>query len=365
MIKYLALITLSIFLLTACNENSPNMTEGNTIIEIEAVWHSVPGDTTSTLLPMSNAKIIFSSEYGTQVKQADEDGKLTIEGLPSSTYSIACRMYYPADSSIQLVHNERDIKVVSGSPVQKTFIAEAVSSTGIAINEVYCGGPKNSIFYFYDQFIELYNLSDSTMYLDGMTVFRVSGNNEGKGPGADEDDDNDIDGVVYAFKFPGSPGGNDYPFPAKSYVVMASDAVNHTSSLSNSIDLSNADWEFYNQFSSTDIDNPNVPNLSNLRADRTADFLINLVSDVLIIATGVDTVWADGIDIETIIDGIEYQSNPDSRKTLDSRIDRGVSLSPPRYSGQSMQRREPGSDTNDGTLDWETTPHPTPGYHYN
>ena len=132
--------------------------------------------------------------------------------------------------------------------------------------------------------------------------------------------------------------------------------------MSTSIDLSNASWEFYNQYSSTDIDNPNVPNLINLRSDRTVDFLINLVSDIIVVASGVDTAWVDGIDISTIIDGVEYQSNPTSMQTLDDRIDRGYALSPPKYSGQSMQRREPGEDTNDSSLDWEILPHPTPGY---
>ncbi len=80
------------------------------------------------------------------------------------------------------------------------------------------------------------------------------------------------------------------------------------------------------------------------------------------IASGVDTVWEDGIDIETILDGVEYQTSGTKRITLDERIDRGWIQSPPKYSGESMQRREKGIDTNDGTLDWKTIPTPTPGW---
>lgn len=81
-------------------------------------------------------------------------------------------------------------------------------------------------------------------------------------------------------------------------------------------------------------------------------------------ATGEDTVWVDGIRIDTIIDGVEYQSNPPprNRKTLDPRVDRGYVLSPPRYSGMSMQRRLPGFDTNDSRVDFEILPRATPGY---
>jgi hypothetical protein len=112
-----------------------------------------------------------------------------------------------------------------------------------------------------------------------------------------------------------------------------------------------------------DIDNPNVPNLINLRSDNTSKFLINLTVDIVALSSGVDSVWTDGIDISNIIDAVEYTGSPATHlKTLDDRIDRGQFQSPPRYSGQSMQRREPGMDTNDGSLDWEIIPHPTPGW---
>lgn len=360
------ILSLFTFAFIGCNEEPPVNVEGNTYIEISASYYSNPSDTTSELLPMSHAKVIFSSEYGMLVKETDENGKLVVKGLPSSNYNISCRMKHPDDPSIQLVDNQRNVLISSGSSVSSSFIGKPISSYGIAINEIYAGGPRNNIFFFYDQFIELYNVSDSVKYLDGMMVMRFSGNSEdgGLGPGADQDADNDIDGAVYIFKFPGNPGEKNYPFLPHTFLVLASDAVNHKSTVSTSIDLSNADWEFYNQYSSTDIDNPNVPNLLNMRSESTVDFLINLSSDVIILSSGVDSNWLDGIDISTVIDGVEYQSSSSTAKTLDSRVDRGYALSPPKYSGQSMERREAGSDTNDATLDWEIIPAPTPGYQH-
>jgi hypothetical protein len=88
-----------------------------------------------------------------------------------------------------------------------------------------------------------------------------------------------------------------------------------------------------------------------------------LTSDIVVIATGEDIKWEDGIDINTIIDGVEYQSSPHpiNKKTLDPRVDRGYVLSPPRYSGKSMQRKSPGFDTNDSSIDFEIIDKPTPG----
>ena len=357
-----SLPVLGLLLLYGCKELPPVTVEGNSKLELTAIWDVANNDSLPSYQPLKNAKVILSSEYGLQVKQTDNDGKLIITGLPSSTYGISVRMPHPDDSSIQLVGNVKDVEILSGKLSNDTIIAKPISSTGIAINEIYACGPLNNLFFFYDQFIELYNASDSVKYLDGMMIMRVSGNNDGKGSGADQDDDGDIDGVTYVFKFPGNPGEKNYPFQPKKFIVLASDAVDHRKTISTSVDLSHAEWEFYNQYSPADVDNPNVSNLINMRSDKDVDFLINLVSDVIVLSSGVDSVWSDGIDITSIIDGVEYQSSSTSTKTLDSRVDRGFVLSPPRYSGKSMQRREPGVDTNDGSLDWEIISHPTPGY---
>ncbi len=361
--KLFCLLVVTIILLFACKEEPPTQVDGKAILKVIAVWDTSTVDGIQKFMPLANAKVIIASEYGPMVKYTQADGTLLVDKIPSSTYSVSVRMQHPEDQSIYIVGNVADIEVNSGSMVEDTVFAQAISSTGIALNEIYCGGPVNNIFYFYDQFLELYNSSDSVKYLDGMRVYRVSGNNDGKGPGADEHDDGDIDGATYIFKFPGSYGEKNYPFPPKTFLVLAGDAVDHRNSIATSIDLSNADWEFFNQYSANDIDNPNVPNLSNERPDRTVDFMINLVSDVIVISDGRDTVWVDGIDIDTILDAVEYQSNGTYTLTLDNRLDRGYIDSPPKYGGKSMQRREPGVDTNNGTLDWETIDSPTPGYH--
>lgn len=361
-LKYFLLI--GIFALAACREESPTLVDGNAELRIVGLWDTSTTEGVTKYTPLYGAKVILSSEYGSFVRYLDAEGKIYIGNLPSATYDISVRMPYPQDERIIVVGNVKGVEVNPGSTVVDTVYGKAISSSGISINEIYAGGPVNSVFFFYDQYIELYNSSDSVKYLDGMIVMRVSGNSdEGQsGPGADEGDDGDIDGITYIFKFPGNPGEKNYPFEPRSFLVLASDAVNHKSSVSTAVDLSNADWEFYNQYSVNDIDNPSVPNLINIRSDRTVDFLISLSSDVIVVATGEDSVWSDGIDISTIIDGVEYQSSATSLQTLDDRVDRGWVMSPSKYGGKSMQRREPGVDTNDGTLDWEIIPAPTPGY---
>ncbi len=359
------LVLISLLGLFACREDIPVNVDGNSTIRLVALWDTSTVEGVIKNVPLQGAKVILNSEYGTFVRYLDNEGKISIDKIPASTYDIAVRMPHPLDQNIIIVGNVKNVKVSPNSSVIDTIKGMAVSSSGISINEIYACGPQNNIYFFYDQYIELYNSSDSTKYLDGMMVMRVSGNGEGeqKGPGADEGDDGDIDGVTYVFKFPGSPGEKNYPFYPKTFIILASDGVNHKNSMPNAVDLSHADWEFYNQYSATDIDNPAVPNLINIRSDRTVDFLISLINDVIVVSSGVDSVWSDGIDINTVIDGVEYQTSGNTLKTLDSRIDRGWVKSPPTYSGKSMQRREPGVDTNDGQLDWEILSAPTPKVH--
>jgi hypothetical protein len=91
------------------------------------------------------------------------------------------------------------------------------------------------------------------------------------------------------------------------------------------------------------------------------EFLLGLSDDVVVVASGVDSVWQDGIAISTVLDAVEYQSSLTSRKTLDPRLDRGFVLSPPKYSGKSMQRRVPGGDVNNSSFDFEILARATPG----
>lgn len=355
---------MSIIMGSGCAEKPPTMYDGLGRYEIVVLWDTSYNDYTLNSIPVSNAKVIITSRYCSFVCFTDDSGKISLDDLPSSIYGVTIRKEHPLDPGIILVGSKQDIEIISGSLIKDTLFVKPISSFGICINEIYCAGPINNIFFFFDQFIELYNSSDSIKYLDGLMIMRFSSNTDGKGPGADENDDNDIDGVTYAFKFPGKPGEKKYPIYPKQFVVLASDAADHTKVIATSYDLSNADWEFYNQFSPEDIDNPNVPNLINIRSDKTSDFLIALTSDVIILSDGRDSVWSDGIDIRTVIDGVEYQTqhHPQNKKTLDNRIDRSYVLSPPRYSGKSMQRLEPGLDTNDSLSDFIILNVATPGF---
>ncbi len=117
--------------------------------------------------------------------------------------------------------------------------------------------------YFYGGYLELYNNSDSTVYLDGKIVgaaWPTSYDYEVL-PCADMELRSDPLGVWtrYFAAFPGS--GQEHAAEPGEVVVVALDAIDHTVVHPGTVDLSGADFEF---FEDADVDNPVVPNMISL-----------------------------------------------------------------------------------------------------
>lgn len=295
----------------------------------------------------------------------DDSGKVIFEDIPWAKYDLEIRStaWVPfidsagtvvPDSFISLtvVDTANLISPNAGGVVVDTiFTIAATSLPGIKINEIYYCGPENNQFYFYDQFIELYNSSDQTLYLDGIIVCRIYHMSTW---------------VTYIFQFPGKPVvGREYPIQPGQFVVLAQDAIDHRKIIPKSIDLSHADWEFVNSLDFGDWDNPAVPNLFNLKAGNNKDFMINLGTNVILIADGTDTDYANGIDLATVIDCVEYSSLSDHIKDIEKVLDRGwAGVGMQKYSGTSIERITPGFDTNNSTVDFVNIKPPTPGYQH-
>ena len=369
--KKVLLLLLSATILFSCEEKAPVQVDGEAKLEVTVMWNTSLVDSIESYSPLVNAEMILISEYGTRIESTDENGIMNLTEIPSSVYQITARKAHPNIPNVLVVGNLNDIEVISGVAVSDSIFAKPISSTGICINEIYSVGPANNIFFFFDQYIELYNNTDEVKYLDGMQIFRISSSraycshysSDVLGlPGGDWTGEGSIFGITYAFQFPGRPGEKNYPFEPQTFLVLAQDAYDHSKSVSTSIDLSNADWEFVSQFDAIDLDNLKVPNLFNISECKPGEFQISLTSDIIVLTNGRDTVLSDGIELSTILDGVEYQTDATKNISLDERVDRSWVQSPPKYSGESIQRREKGVDTNDGLLDWEIISFPTPGW---
>ena len=298
-------------------------------------------------------------------KVTDTLGEARFRNIVASSYEVTAQ--YPLNAGILLLGG-KPLDIWQTIFIPDTLYLSPASRSPLLINEIYYAGPVNNVYFFYDQFIELVNRSDTTVYLDGKIIARVRRAEEL----LPDIDRLDYVQTVYTYRFPGNPGEQNWPVPPGTAVVIAVDALDHSQSLPTALNLEQADFEFYNQYSA-DFDNPEVPNLRNLNPTRTQDFLMTLTADAIILADGtaydlVEVQTSSGtrtyinIPVGTILDGVEYKANPGFPKILTRRVDSGIAgIGLNRYSGKSIQRSSPHQDTNNSTIDFTILDQPTPG----
>ena len=373
MMKRALLIIFAIVLtVQGCARNDkPTAPDGDGIISVVIVdtTGTIPGSTPGvpTIVEGANVSLQARTHEYVDVTDAD-DGVADFTSLPAGEYSLFARRELPIGAQKKVFTGFIDVYVPGPEMVLDTIFVGIVTVNALMINEIYYCGGDYSKFYFYDQFVELYNSSQDTLYLDGTILTRNFP--------SDRETIEEIDHVraIHAFQFPGVPvTGTRYPIYPGQHVAVAADAVDH-SAYANAVDLSGADWEFFNPLGS-DYDVPGVPNIVSIHPDKTLDFMINLSHNAVVFATG-EEYWYESyvnsagyertriaIPLYTVIDGVEYATNSDATKELTARVDAGFAgLGCTKYSMQSTERREIGMDVNNSTFDFILLSMPTPGW---
>ncbi|WBL26799.1 DUF4876 domain-containing protein [Zunongwangia sp. HGR-M22] len=242
-------------------------------------------------------------------------GNATIEVVPG-TYNVNVSKQYTAAEYEAFSGKEVTNEVIFNGSLSNVSISETNTTTEISLvtgqigdlvfKQIYFSGSdvKRGALYR-DQFVEIHNNSNKTIYLDGLYFAQVKGQNSISSTIRDynlpngqydwsqsinqQDPDNANTAYVYAeevLQIPGS--GEEYPLASGQSVIIAATAVNHKAPLNTvdsdgepvtyevedpslTVDLSQAPFEAFYQdyFASTggngidsDIDNPNSTNLN-------------------------------------------------------------------------------------------------------
>ena len=356
--RNIILLLLGLILIVGCldNKNMPSIYDGEMDITFQ-VWYDIDSLNDEAKLSSIPVEIFTYAYEGCAYSDStDSNGIVIFEDIPWNEYNVninseiiidygtfidtmpivAAKIYNP-DSSINTIDT---VNILCGG-----------AGKGLKINELYTVGPPNNMYYYSDQYFELYNSSEDIVYLDGMLFVRIY---------------KMLAWASSIFQFPGEPlTGREYPVPPGSFVIVAKDAFDHRKVVPVSINLSDADWEFKNSADLGDWDDPDVPNLENIEVGCHLDFGIGLSSDVILITDGSDLNYLDGIAIESVIDGVEYSSYSTHLKDIEKEIDRGFGgVGLIKYSGQSLERKAPGFDTDNSRIDFEVIPAPTIGYQH-
>jgi len=336
---------------------------------------------------VSNVEVILKSiSLGTKyVVMSDENGVVTLPDVISDIYLVSAIRYMTEDEMEILTGERRDFYKLMNSGLgvvdlsadskdtAEVYLDNLLLESPLVISEIYACGPPGSGLYFHDKYVEIFNQSDSTIYLDGLIIADVWSN---PSIGINFIDDPEYIHTKRVWKFPGN--GKDNPIEPQQFVVCAEDAIDHRVNAPNSINLSSVSFEFYKD-DAPDIDNPNVPNMIKIHSPSTeVDWLIGGRRGALVIVQmDEDSIKTYDnhflIPYKNILDGAEYVADLTDYdyKIMNPRIDAGFTGGISFYTGKSMERipvlrngKYILKDDDNSSLDFKVIDHPTPEFHY-
>jgi hypothetical protein len=209
-----------------------------------------------------------------------DDGTVKFDNLLEGIYNVDVERALTAAEVQRLPVADREASMFAGgtqavlSPPTATSVTVPMVGArrgSIVISEIFANyGPPSSGTnnYVFGSYVEVYNNSDTTAYLDGILLMTTIGNHRSAssigGPRCDQSPNTarlDSTAVYAAFivAFPGS--GRDVPIQPGEAKVMAMDAINHIVAAPDKeqVDLSHAQFEQY--WSDGDVDNPESANM--------------------------------------------------------------------------------------------------------
>ncbi len=137
--------------------------------------------------------------------------------------------------------------------------------SGLVFEEIFTTGSPTPEGKYYqgDAYFKIYNNSDEVIYADGYCISE-SKFTSGKKYDYTPNIMNDAFAAQAVYAIPGN--GKDVPVKPGEYIIISDQAINHMEKNPNSIDLSISNFEIYDGPSTSDVDNPEVPNLIKLYA---------------------------------------------------------------------------------------------------
>lgn len=363
----------------------------------------------ATVLPLNfkpdikynNREIVISNQNVTYKCCTNEEGVVEIPELIPDVYTINTCWELTGAQYKELLNEpinlEDRIKVLVTGTLPNTpifssedlsLVLEGIVLKDLVISKIYYSGTKDNLNrnYSSDQFVEVFNNSDETVYIDGKYIALT----ESRSPAAFLAIDNPE--YIYArqiCKFPGN--GTEFPvYPGQSIVIAARSARNHTISAANSVDLSCADFEVKDYDGMGNPDVLSLPMYSSSTATKFFNLLTGAPNGVFLFETDEDVLsWPEvnvpgsssserfrQIPVGTVIDGVEALKNETVNgpnvglKRLQNFIDAGfvcISASTG-YVNESVERKvcKLGNnrvylqDTNNSSEDFVVINGPTP-----
>lgn len=394
--KSFVLLIMLVSIFTSCRKNR----FGVLVTSVVTIQAKYPTTYSQLLSSGANITLINITDGSIKTATTNSDGNAVFSDVLPGSYTISANKNLSAaealaltgiSSAVTLNGAQNTATVVGSQNITFQLQLQGSAVGGLVIKEVYYTGSKTTSggTYFSDQFIEIYNNSTDTTFLDSLCIADAFGNagliNATSLPTPFNTDNNSVY-ISSIWQIPGT--GKDYPLAPGKSIIIAQDGVNHkdpTLNPNSPVDLSNADWETFNQRSDNrDADAPAVPNLNRVYFTGGFDWLLPVFGPGIIIykanfaslqqvaIPGATPTTAPRIKVpnNVIIDAFEALKDGSSGtfKRIPIALDAGFVFADDTYNKQSFRRktlttingRRVLQDSNNSTADFEKIASPTP-----
>lgn len=227
-------------------------------------------------VPAATVQATRTGSTDTKTSTTDDQGVVSFHDLLPGSYQINAVRTLSAGELAQLDGAGVNVDALGGGQGITVTAPTSVFTVQLA------GGSRGSLVfsevshslirdptagdYFSGQFFEVYNNSDTTIYLDGKSLFKgLRGWHDIPDPnfGCAYYDPYNYDSLgIWAYRIYRFPGaGTDHPLAPGEVAVLATDAIDHSTIVNGGLNLTDADFEFRG---SSDVDNPGVPDMLSL-----------------------------------------------------------------------------------------------------
>lgn len=387
-LKYIVLLLP--FLMTGCALQPVPFTEAEicvTLSDSDAIAAGYNGYSVKLTNIATYRSVTDTTDFQGKVRFTAEEGIYNVEVTGTKTLTTTVGLGQSFTHTEQIRGLKEKVEVLGAAVTDTVPLMISQQGNGFVIKEIYYTGSKtpSNGSYYQDQFIEVYNNSDSVLYADGLTIVESTHiSNAAVYPYADRPNDL-IAGALYTV--PGT--GLEHPVQPGSSMVIASLGINHQATNANSpADLSHADFEWYD--AGIDVDVPEVPNL--IRAFcysntiwifhvkgyhayaliQPAEGIASFVTahSISVLTTSGSSVTRVAVPYSMIQDGVELgTAGTIGSKALASSVDVSFTYCDGSYIGKSVRRKvlkwENGravlQDTNNSASDFSSNATPKPG----
>ncbi len=350
---YLSLITGTLF--SSCSDN-----EGNVTVPVNfTVSVTMPSDGgfKSDVSYSGQEVQLLSGSSVIATATTDETGTASFTNIIPELYDISTSWSISGNDYITMVTGttENIDVVISASKINvlistegQEVILEGLFSVqqSLLLSKIYYSTTKddNNKNYIADNYIEIFNNSDETVYADGIYLALMDTYSGGTAGAylVSEQSSSDYLYAKQVFQIPGN--GTDYPVEPGKTLLIANSATNHLDNSPTSVDLSKADFEAKN---TTYINNPDTEALLLIHTSVATLPYMNLVvsgpnslvlfktdenvdnwPEVLPYGKETGSNYLKQIPTSTVIDGVEILKNSTtgvdtSQKRLFDFIDAG------------------------------------------